>query len=172
MITILLTAAEYATYRNISKKIDQGKVDESIKDAQQSDLLNTLDEFYFDVVENFTNPNYADLLAGSSFIYSGKKYEHAGIKALLADYTHARFVYSSPVTFTPFGLVEKLSNDSQPVDTKILDRLSKQAQIDAGFKFKYIEKYILSDPVLFSRYCKNKDLDTGFNYQKFSKLRG
>ena len=47
-MTNLITAAEFASFRNISKKLDTGKIDEAIKLAQQSDLLDILGEFFFD----------------------------------------------------------------------------------------------------------------------------
>ena len=166
----IITAIEFASFRNISQKLDTGKIDESISLAQQSDLLNILGDFYFDVVKNQSEGTYSDLMDGSTFTYNGYEYEHAGIKRLLADYSYSRFASGGNINFTPFGIHKKLSNDSEPIDRNTVKDISKQAQVDAGIKFKFIEYYILSEPTLFERYCNGKQQGTNFSTQKFSKL--
>lgn len=166
----LITATEFATFRNISVKRDETKIDEAISLAQQSDLVEILGDFYFDVVKNAEQASYSELMNGSEFVYDGDDYEHAGIKKLLADYAYARYVYMKPVNDTAFGFMVKETQDGTPVDRNLLKDITKQAQVDAGIKFKFIEKYILSDPTTFDRYCKNKRQGTSFNNQKFSKL--
>lgn len=166
----IITAVEFAEFRNISKKIDTDKIDEDIALAQQSDLVQILGDFYFDVLKNKDEVDYEDLMNGSEFTYCNEEFEHVGIKKLLADYTFARYVYSKNQVDTAFGMVTKVYKDGTPVDRNTMKDLSKQAQVDAGIKFKFIEKYILSEPELFSRYCKNKKRDTSFNSVRFSKL--
>ncbi len=166
----IITATEFATFRNISQKVDTAKIDEAISLAQQSDLVDILGDFYFDVMKNKDEANYADLMNGSEFTYNDEKFEHAGIKKLLADYTHARYVYLKPINDTAFGFMVKETQDGSPVDRNTLKDLSKQDQVDAGIKFKFIEKYILSEPELFSRYCKNKPQGTSFNSIRLTKL--
>ena len=166
----LITSTEFATYRNISQKLDEGKIDESIGLAQQSDLIEILGDFYFDVIENAAVAEWLPLLNGSTFTYNNDKFEHAGIKKMLADYTYSRYVYTANINATPFGFQKKFTQDSEGIDRNTIKDLAKQAQVDAGIKFKFIEYYILSEPELFSRYCKNKNQGTSFFTQKFSKL--
>ena len=169
-MSYLITPAEFATYRNISQKLDEGKINEAIGLAQQSDLVNILGDFYFDVVKNAAETAWADLMNGSTFEYCDDEFIQAGVKAMLADYTYSRFVYMVNINATPFGFQKKFTNDSEGIDRNTIKDLSKQAQMDAGIKFKFIEKYILSKPVLFDRYCKNKNQGTSFFFQRFSKL--
>lgn len=166
----LITATEFASFRNISVKRDDSKIDEAISLAQQSDLVEILGDFYFDVVKNAADAAYAELMDGSEFEYCGEQYEHAGIKKLLADFTYARYVYMKPVNDTAFGIMIKQTEDGNPVDRNLIRDLAKQAQVDGGNKFKFIEYYILSKPDTFSRYCKNKSQGTGFFSYKTSKL--
>ena len=166
----LITAIEFATFRNISQKLDTPKIEEAISLAQQSDLIEILGDFYFDVVKNAALPTYADLMDGATFTYNKEDFEHKGIKKLLGDYTYARYVYRKPINDTAFGMVRKSYNDSEPVERNTIKDIAKQAQVDAGIKFKFIEKYILSEPTLFERYCKSKKQGTSFFTQKFSKL--
>ena len=49
---LLITPIEFSQLRDISKKIDTEKVNEAISLAQQSDLIDILGEFYFDVLKN------------------------------------------------------------------------------------------------------------------------
>jgi hypothetical protein len=107
---------------------------------------------------------------GSTFTYCEETFKHAGIKALLADYSYSRFVYMANINATPFGLHSKETQDGTSTDRLTIKDLAKQAQVDAGFKFIYIEKYIMSDPELFSRYCKNKKTDTSFFSQKIYRI--
>lgn len=166
----LITAAEFATFRNVSQKLDEGKIDEAVSLAQQSDLVEILGDFYFDVVKNANETSYQDLMNGSTFTYCEEEFVHAGIKKMLADYTYSRFVYMVNINATPFGFQKKFTEDSEGIDRNTIKDLAKQAQVDAGIKFKFIEKYILSEPTTFERYCKNKSQGTSFLTQKFSKL--
>jgi hypothetical protein len=167
-MTNLITVQELAQFRDIGKKYDEDKANEAISLAQQSDLIAILGDFYFDVVENSQEATYSDLMNGSTFEYEENSYIHQGIKKLLADYAYSRYVYMVNVAPSPFGFTTKITNNGEVVDRNILKDITKQAQIDAGYKFKFIEKYILSNP-LFSRYVKEKE-DTNFFNNKFSVI--
>jgi len=169
-MNLLITALEFASFRNISAKLDTAKIEEAISLAQQSDLLKILGDFYFDVLKNATEESFKDLLDGSEFTVAGLDYKHAGIKRLLADFTFARYIQTINVNLTPFGAVSKLSQDSEGTDRNTIKDLSKQAQIDAGIKFEFIDKYIVSNPVAFARYCKNKKTGTSFSSLRISRL--
>jgi hypothetical protein len=169
-MTRIITVLEFASFRDIGKKHDEDKINENIDLAQESDLYDILGGFYFDVLKNKDELTYAELMDGSEFTYCDEDFIHRGIKALLSDYVYARHIYMINVNLTPFGAQKKFTNDSEGVERLTLKDLSKQAQIDASIKFRTIEKYILSKPELFSRYCKNKKANTGFNIQRFSKL--
>ena len=166
----IITVTEFSTFRDIGKKIDEDKVNESIELAQGSDLNDVLGDFFFDVLKNKDEATYSELMGGSEFEYCDETFIHKGIKALLADYTYSRFIYMINVNLTPFGAQTKFTQDSNGIDRNTIKDLSKQAQQDASIKFKTIEKYILSEPTLFSRYCDGKKGDTGFNSQRISKL--
>lgn len=166
----LITAIEFAAFRDISKKINTEKVNESISLAQDSDLADILGDFFFDVLKNSAAPTYADLMDGSEFTYCDEVFIHKGIKALLADYAYSRHIYMINVNLTPFGAQSKFTDDSNGIDRATVRDISKQAQVDAGIKFQAIEKYILSEPILFKRYCGGKGGDKSFNSIKISKL--
>lgn len=162
MIDLIITAVEFAAFRNISKKLDEDKVNEAIMLAQESDLQDSLGEFYFELVENLENPDFADLLVGVSFTYNGRDYVHHGIKKYLADLVYARYIMNLNINLTPFGVQTKFTDDSSAVDRMTIRDISKQAQMDAGIKFRAIEKYILSKPDVFKRF---RDYASDSQYQ-------
>jgi len=184
----IITAEEFADYRNISKKLNTDKINEAIGQAQQSDLLGIMGDFYFDVMNNLTNDDYQNLLNGCDFTYTDCNQEevsvshegikaqeevsvsHEGIKALLADYVYARYITMININLTPFGAVSKSMNDSEKVDRTVLRDLSKQAQIDASYKWKYIEMYIKENEDLFPAYNRKTKRAKKFNSLNFDVI--
>lgn len=166
----LITAVEFAAARKISKKYDVGKADEAIELSQISDLQQSLGGFFFDVLKNSEEASYEDLMNGSEFVYCSEEYVHEGLKKMLADLAYSRYIYMINVNLTPFGAQAKFTQDSSGIDRNTIKDLSTQAKVDAGIKFQTIKKYILSEPVLFSRFCKGENPQTGFFNQRFTKL--
>lgn len=148
----LITAQEFASFRNISQKIGTNKINEAILLAQQNELQGLLGDFYFDVIQNKDTVEYQDLMNGGTFMCNGYEYEQAGIKRLLADYVYSRHIYNSNVNLTPFGTMIKETKDGSPADRNTLKDMSLQAQKDAGAKWRIIELYITSQPLKFKRY--------------------
>lgn len=164
----LISAAEFIEFRKVAKKQDTEKLEEFIQLAEQSDFLNMLGDFYFDVLENKDSSEWVDLLNGCSFEYNGSKFVHLGLKKVLADLAYSRYSYGKNINDTSFGFVQKNYNDGTPIDRNLTKDISKQSQIDASVKFKYVNYYILSKPDLFSRYCKDKNQGVSFNSPRFS----
>lgn len=156
----LITAEQFATYRDIGQKYDKNKAEECIQLAQSNDLWDKLGEFLFIVLANITNPDYKDLLDGD-----GKQ---EGLKSLLADYAYARYLYAANVNFTPFGVQQKNTQDSQAVDRRIILDMVGQAQKDAANKFRFIEKYLKENQSLFPEYSKHNDPNINTFQQRWS----
>lgn len=170
---LLITPEDFATYRDVGKKIDSRKVNEVIREAQHVDLFDYIGEFLYDVVDNREAPEYQDLLNGSEYQHGGKMYSHIGLKQFLADLTYPRYLYIVNVNMTAFGAQQKYTQDSGAVDRNVLKDIARQAQIDADIKFKSISKYITANLDVFSRYksssCGGNNINN-FTQQKFSKL--
>ena len=167
----LITAAEFAANRKISQKYNQQKADEAITLAQESDLQNFLGDFYFDLLQDFQEVSFTDLMNGATFQYEDETFIHLGIKKMLSDLTFARYIYSINVNLTSFGAGSKDTQDSTPIDRNTTKDLSKQAQQDADIKFRTIKKYLLSNPNnIFDRYCDSQNNNTGSFAQRISRL--
>ena len=119
----LITASEFSTLKNISKKIDTSRIEQAIDFAQQIDLYDYLGDFLFDVVINKDEAPYSDLMNGSTFSSGSFQFMQAGLKALLADLAYVRYLMSSNINDTPFGLVQKDSTDSTPIDRNLIKDL-------------------------------------------------
>jgi len=167
----LITPTQFSEFRNISKKIDNSKVNESISLAQKVDLYDILNDFLFDVVENKDDVSYADLLSGSTFTINGENYIQEGLNSLLADLTYARYMYIINTNQTPFGLQSKYTDDSQPVDRNFIKDIVKQTQQDASVKFKMIDKYLCNNASTFSRYNKGNNSSINTFSQNYTVIK-
>lgn len=152
----ILLASEISNYKDIGQKIDLNKVNTIIEEVQITNLKEVLgDKFYFDLIGNLDNPNYQDLLSGSTFEYCGVTYHQDGIKALLADYFMAKYVLVINTNFTPFGATVKQSNDSEPVDRNSLKDYSNfQSQL-ASSRLEIIKHYLNANPSIFPNWNNN-----------------
>lgn len=168
----LITVLEFIAFRKVSKKQDEEKVLECISQAEETDLIKMIGDFYFDVSKNKDSEEWNDLLNGSEFEYNGEDYIHKGLKRVLADLAYARYSYNKNINDTSHGFVFKEYQDGKTIDRNLIKDISAQAIVDAYSKFKFVECYILSKPDLFSRYCKNKkgSETASFNGNRFSVM--
>lgn len=167
----LITPEEFASYRDIGKKLGSDKIKECINQAQNVDLFDVLDSFLFDLIENKDEANYQDLLNGSTFISNGRRYIHQGVKSLLADLTYSRYMYAVNVNMTSFGAVQKFGQDSSPVDRNLLKDIAKQTQVDASIKMQMIDKYLKENKTTFPTYQTGNNPNINTNSQRFSVIK-
>lgn len=152
----IVTATEIKQLKDIGNKIDEQKINPIIEQAQITDLKDRLgNDFYFDVIANLTNPDYQNLLSGSTFTQNDVTYYQDGLKTLTADYFMSKFVLQTNVNQTPFGTTTKLSQDSQPVDRNTLKDISTQQMQLAGARWEIIKMYLDTNTNLFPKWSKN-----------------
>lgn len=170
----IITHIDFKDFRTISKKYDIDKVESSITQAH-TDLMEVLGSaFYFDVIKKQADTAYVDLMEGSEFLKGEFTLQHAGLKALVSDYTYARYLYEINTTQTPFGMVSKSSNDSTPVDRNMIKDLVHQAQKDAVSKWELIRDYLNANKETFTVWSKQQDTGSindgggSFNEPKFT----
>lgn len=152
----LLTPEQIKNYKDIGNKIDEKKIIPIIEQAQIVELKATLgDRFYFDVLTNKNNPDYAPLFSGCTFTYFDVNYEQDGLNALLADYFMSKYVTQFNTNYTPFGATQKLGQDSEPSDRNLLKDISTQQLQLAGSRWEIIYLYLNANPVLFPNWKNN-----------------
>ena len=125
----LITRNDIARYKQISKTPHDGKLNEQIIDAQLLDLQPLLGESFFNKIVSAPQ-DHADLLDGGIYEHDGISYTNYGLKMVLAYYAYARYAMFSSAIDTPFSVVEKLNDNSRPVDAlakKTIYTLNREA---------------------------------------------
>jgi hypothetical protein len=112
----LITREDIARYKQLSKSGHDDKLKEQILDAQLLDLQPLIGEsLYNKIVEN--PEAYDSLMAYGTYSHDGVEYINYGLKMVLAYFAYARYVYFGSYVDTPFSIVEKLNDNSRPVES-------------------------------------------------------
>ena len=87
-----------------------------IREAQMFDLKKLVcEELYQDIVSDAPANDYTLLLEGGSYTFEGKKYEFAGLKAVLAYFAYARYIFVGHQVDTPMGIKVKENQDGETI---------------------------------------------------------
>ncbi|MNK21303.1 hypothetical protein D3C87_395570 [compost metagenome] len=138
----LITRNDIAKYRQVSKTPNNDKLNEMILDAQILDLQPLLGESLYNKI--LANPaDHEELLTGGIYEVDGIGYTNYGLKMVLAYFAYARHIMFSSVTDTPYSVVEKLADNSRPVETtskKTIYTLNR----DAAFQiWENVKKHLI-----------------------------
>ena len=140
--TKLITRSEIQQYKQISKSIFEDKLDELIIDAQFNDLQPLIGERLFNAILE-TPLDYADLLNGSVYTYSGITYTNYGLKSVLANYVYARYAMFGDLIDNPFGITSKLNvNESKPIDYAFKKNLYANNRSNAFNLWLNVERFL------------------------------
>lgn len=162
----LITRSDIAQYKQVSNTPHDDVLKAQILDAQLLDLQPLLGETLFNKVMAALE-DYSDLLDGGEYDYNGETYVNRGLKMVLAYYTYARYIYFGSVIDTPFSLVEKLNENSRPVDQtqkKSIYSLNR----DAAFQiWQSVQNYLIrTDNPDFNQHCKPSRRPGGMRFTK------
>lgn len=160
----LITRNDIAKYRQVSKTPNDDKLNEMILDAQILDLQPLLGESLYNKI--VANPaDHEELLAGGVYEVDGIGYTNYGLKMVLAYFAYARYIMFSSVTDTPFSVVEKLTDNSRPVEAsskKTIYGLNR----DAAFQiWENVKKYLIRMKHPDFTQCQNNTL-RGLKFKK------
>lgn len=150
----LITRNDIAKYRQVSKTPNDDKLNEMILDAQILDLQPLLGESLYNKI--LANPaDHEELLTGGVYEVDGIDYTNYGLKMVLAYFAYARHIMFSSVTDTPYSVVEKLADNSRPVETtfkKTIYTLNR----DAAFQiWENVKKYLIRTKHADFAQCQN-----------------
>lgn len=114
-------------FRPIAKDIPEERILPAIREAQQYELKKLLgDALYvdflarFDVAADSKYTVYQELLVGKQYTWGTQTIEHPGLIPYLCYHTLAKFYTSNPLNVTKYGVVTKLSDQSEAIDPKVL----------------------------------------------------
>jgi len=125
----LITRSDIARYKQIAKTPHDDKLNEQIIDAQLLDVQPLIGESLFNKI--LAAPlAYADLMDGGIYEHDGISYTNYGLKMVLAYFTYARYIMFASAIDTPFSVVEKLNDNSRPLEAsakKTIYTLNREA---------------------------------------------
>jgi hypothetical protein len=132
----LLTIAQLKKYRSISDYCKVEALNPFVNEAAMIELQNILGEDLYDkVIEDISPLNYPAL--------------EPFIEPILAYYAYARWLPKQAINVTAFGVVQKRTDFSEPVDAKTLFALAGNARENAKpFESKLV-KYLNDNSTLY-----------------------
>ena len=161
----LINRTDIQVYRQISNSVYDDVLNQHILDAQFVDVQDLMGmDFYNDLVRNPATIKNVALLDGGTYIYNSITYTNVGLKAVLSHYAYARYIMFGSQTDTPFGFVEKSTNESNTVSESGKKAMFKMNQQTA---FKYWENVV----AFLNRNASDYPLWKNGCYQTKSKFR-
>ena len=145
---MIITVQDIRQYREIAANTQQSRVEVFIRECEQLDIMPAIGA---DEYERIDTTPYADLTDEEKMLLSGGTWEDAdgrkhvfkGLKAAECYLTFARFIRVHPAQVTPFGVVVKESDDSQPATPQMIASVARDAE--------QIGKQYLADAVAYWR---------------------
>lgn len=143
--TKLINRSEISNYLQISKSVNEDKLNEMIVKVQINEIMPLLgNKLFDDLMQNTTATANLELLNGGSYNYNGINYVNYGLKSVIIHYVDAYYKMFGDVTDTPFGLVNKLNgNESMPVDYNMKKTLYTENRKVAFNVWQNVELYLI-----------------------------
>lgn len=119
----------YKMYKDCIDEVEEG-------DPEDCDPCNYAED---PVTQNI----FDNLICGGSFTgCDGTKKIHFGIQRMLVHYAYGAYVYRHGFVDTPFGVVQKMNQDSVPAPMKELRSLMKEHQSNAEYYWQMTKDYL------------------------------
>lgn len=117
MQVLLINKNDFKEYKQLSKGVDIERIEHYITEAQDIDIRKLIcDKFYFDIIKNWQLPSYQKLIHGETYTDEDDiEREYKGLKPVLVYYAYSRYCMRGSVVDTAFGMVQKTSENSQPI---------------------------------------------------------
>lgn len=113
---ILIDKASVGKYLSVSTFRKVEDFERYAREAQMFDLKPLVcEDFYQDLMSETPQRDYSLLLEGGSYTHQGRKYEFAGLKAVLAYFAYARYIFTGHQIDTPYGVRGKVYQDGEGV---------------------------------------------------------
>lgn len=149
----LVTRTDFEKYVQIAELGNDARtLDVHIVNAQSVDLKQIFgNAFWTDLEANYDQAPYEELLNGGIYTSDGFDYSFAGLKAAIVMYAMARRRMNSGAIDSPWGMVQKTSEFSQPVSSATRQMMVDEAR-SLGSAYlneciQYIERNINSFPL-------------------------
>lgn len=158
----VITVTDIKKYKGITSNLNVEKdLIPHIIEAQEFDIVPMLGQsFWLDIYDDyFSSPSlqkYSDLFNGCRYTVNGETFENPGLEAVIVYHAYARYVAKGNSISTPFGMVQKQNQYSEPLSEKAIQRISEQSRSGAMVYQNRVLRYLnekSSDYPLFK--CSN-----------------
>lgn len=145
---MIITVQDIRQYREIAANTQQNRVEVFIKECEQLDIMPAIGADEYERLNTVPATELTEqekmLLAGGTWEdVQGHKHVFKGLKAAECYLTFARFIRVHPAQVTPFGVVVKEGDDSQPATPQMIASVARDAE--------QIGKQYLADAVAYWR---------------------
>lgn len=114
----LISVTDFTNNKYLSQNLDDRDIDPIIDEAQEFDLKPVLGrELYLDLITNFTETKYQELLNGKTYTPTGytSPVQFQGLKEVLKYYVYKRMIVLDGVKSTNSGFVMKTLENSERI---------------------------------------------------------
>lgn len=153
---LLVNKQECSKYLSVSLFRKDEEFNRFIREAQMFDLKCLVCEsFYQDLTSETPVRDYTLLLEGGSYTFEGKNHEFTGLKAVLAYFAYARYVFVGHQVDTPMGIKVKENQDGETVSQTERRDVRTMYKQQADLLWQDCERYLERNKVLFPEYSCN-----------------
>ena len=177
MRKLIISPSNIVEFRPLAKDIPADRIMPYIQEAQQIDLKQLLgDALWLDFLNRFdvtADSKYADyqkLLVGSTYTYGTITLENPGLIGYMCYMTLARLYANNQISATKYGLVQKLNDQSQPLDAKAVQNAITELRSNALALQVDIIKFLSTNGTLYPLYAYQTGAAQGQNGAKFFDL--
>ena len=140
---LLVSKGNIEKYLKISFHRKVEDIERFVREVQLFDLKPLMCErFFLDLTNPKNEEKYTELLNGGSYEYKGVEYPFEGLKAVISYFFYARYIFKSHQTDTPFGIVQKKYQDSEPLSPTERRDMNKMYKQQANDLWEDIVRYM------------------------------
>lgn len=153
---LLVNKQECSKYLSVSLFRKDEDFNRFIREAQMFDLKGLVCEDLFqDLTSETPVRDYTLLLEGGSYTFEDKKYEFAGLKAVLAYFAYARYIFVGHQVDTPMGIKVKENQDATGVSQSERRDVRTMYKQQADLLWQDCERYLMRNAIQYPEYRCN-----------------
>src|SRR5690625_1735317 len=147
---VLLMHVDFECIGQVARHCDWEQLCVYIREQQNLSLLPKIGSCLFSKVYDYLQSDEKDdlmklLWEGGRYCgCDGKTRFHFGLRRPLVHWSYGAYIYRHSAVDTPFGVVQKVSDDSIPVDLKELRAINKEQRDNAEYYFEMTKDFICS----------------------------
>jgi hypothetical protein len=143
MNDLIINKGTVQAHLQVAEGVDKKNFKRFVYEAQFIDLRELMCEaFYNDLVSNYTEAIYQNLLVGGSYTFEDNTYYYEGLEICLSYFAYARFISESNIQSTSFGMVRKNSQESERASQRELESIAQKNTDRALLLFKSTKLFL------------------------------